>query len=131
DDLVLLVHFLSGIGYRSGYAGFTIDLARDFLVWCNDVRHHSATTRARSIAATNHFFRFLRDSDRIKTNPIELLKPLKVPKRLPRPLAEDEMKRLLAAPDATTYAGVRDSLCLEFLYGSGLRISELCGLTFG
>jgi site-specific recombinase XerD len=131
DDLHMLVTFLAGLGYKEGPEGFTLDLARDYLVWCQDVRHHSATTRARSIAAMNHFFRFLKESGRTPDNPVESLKPLKIPRRLPRPLAEDEMKRLLAAPDPATFAGTRDRLCLELLYGSGLRISELCGLTFG
>jgi site-specific recombinase XerD len=52
----------------------------------------------------------------------------KLPQRLPRPLTEDEIKKLLAAPDASTPQGQRDRAMLELLYAGGLRVSELLAL---
>ncbi len=55
----------------------------------------------------------------------------KRPKRLPKVLPPGVVDRLLAAPDASTPAGLRDRAVLELLYGGGLRISELTALDAG
>ncbi len=51
------------------------------------------------------------------------------PRRLPRSLAESQVVALLEAPDTGQPLGVRDRAWLELLYASGLRVSELAGLS--
>lgn len=51
-------------------------------------------------------------------------------KRLPKALSRAEVERLLASPDVSTPAGLRDRALLETLYGCGLRASEASGLKF-
>src|SRR5690606_20805957 len=48
---------------------------------------------------------------------------------LPKGLSEEDVEKLLAAPDLTTPPGQRDRARLEALYAPGLRGSELVGLT--
>jgi len=66
---------------------------------------------------------------RIATNPAQDVKSPKVARRLPKPVPVDEVFALLAQPDPKTVLGLRDRAILEFLYGAGLRVSELCGLS--
>ncbi len=53
----------------------------------------------------------------------------KLRRKAPFTLSIQEVERLLAAPDEATPQGLRDRAMLELFYSSGLRVSELSGLT--
>ncbi|WP_309384235.1 site-specific tyrosine recombinase XerD [Cerasicoccus frondis] len=59
----------------------------------------------------------------------ELVRGPRLTRKLPGALSADEVDKLLSAPDETTPQGLRDRAMLELMYSSGLRVSELCGLT--
>jgi integrase/recombinase XerD len=83
---------------------------------------------ARAVSAARGFFRFLMLDGHIKRHPAEDLHTPQRVSRLPQFLTEEEMERLLFAPDIKTDIGVRDRALLEVMYATGLRVSELCGL---
>ncbi len=83
---------------------------------------------SRAVSAARGFFRFLMLDNHIDQHPAEDLKTPQRHSPLPKFLSEDEMERLLLAPDITTDLGVRDRALLELMYAAGLRVSELCGL---
>ena len=83
---------------------------------------------ARAVSAARGFFRFLMLDGHIKRHPAEDLHTPQQSARLPQFLSEEEMERLLFAPDVKTDIGVRDRAMLEILYAAGLRVSEMCGL---
>ena len=83
---------------------------------------------ARTVSAARGFFRFLMLDGHIKRHPAEDLHTPQQSARLPQFLSEEEMERLLFAPDVKTDIGVRDRAMLEILYAAGLRVSEMCGL---
>ncbi|GAB3031105.1 site-specific tyrosine recombinase XerD [Oleiagrimonas citrea] len=58
-------------------------------------------------------------------DPTLMLQRPKLPRSLPKALAEREVEALLTAPDVTTPLGLRDRAMLELMYASGLRVSEL------
>ena len=89
----------------------------------------SARSRSRSVSALRQFFRFLQREELVAANPVELVDSPRLPRKLPKVLGETEVETLLAAPDAATPTGQRDSALLEVLYATGLRVSELVGLT--
>ncbi len=58
-------------------------------------------------------------------DPGALLDPPKLPRLLPKALAESQIDALLAAPDVGSPLGLRDRAMLELMYAAGLRVSEL------
>jgi site-specific recombinase XerD len=74
-------------------------------------------------------FRWLESCRLIFVNPADSLVTPASPRALQRIPTENEMSRLLAAPDISRPTGVRDRAILEVAYGSGLRRAELAELT--
>src|SRR5438105_8221833 len=83
---------------------------------------------ARAVSAARSFFRFLMLDGHIKCHPAEDIHTPQRHARLPKFLSEEEMERLLLAPDIKTDLGIRDRALLELMYAAGLRVSEACGL---
>ncbi len=91
----------------------------------------AAATRARRLAAIKSFYKFLNRRKRIETNPARRVKSPKLPLKLPRAIPVDEAFALMNAPEAGRLLSLRDRAMLEVLYGGGLRVSELVGLSLG
>ncbi|HEX3083349.1 MAG TPA: site-specific tyrosine recombinase XerD [Pyrinomonadaceae bacterium] len=88
----------------------------------------SPSSISRAVSAARGFFRFLMLDNHIDKHPAEDIKTPQRHSPLPKFLSEEEMERLLLAPDITTDTGVRDRALLELMYAAGLRVSEVCGL---
>ena len=86
----------------------------------------SAKTQGRRLSALREFYRYLYSEDLIKKNPADYLQSPKIGQSLPKYLTEDEVKRLIDKADEND---VRMKTMLEVLYASGMRVSELVGLT--
>ncbi len=87
-----------------------------------------AKTVARARVAVRQLHRFLREEKVTADDPTEHIDAPKTWRRVPDVLTTEEIERLLAAPKPDVL-GTRDRAMLEVLYGSGLRVSELVGLT--
>jgi len=84
----------------------------------------------RKIVSVKSFFKFLQRRELIEVNPATRLKSLRVPKDLPNFVKEPEMTNLLEQFTFTDdFEGHRDKLILEMLYATGIRLSELIGIT--
>ncbi|MEO7761695.1 MAG: tyrosine recombinase XerC [Casimicrobiaceae bacterium] len=88
----------------------------------------SGRTLARMLSSWRAFFRYLAEEGKIDADPSAGLRPPKSAKRLPNALSPDEAAALVAVVDDDPLA-VRDRAMLELFYSSGLRLSELAGLT--
>jgi integrase/recombinase XerD len=86
------------------------------------------TSVARAVSAVRGFYKFLMLDGHLKRHPAEDLDTPQRVSYLPRFLTEDEINRLLAAPDISTDEGIRDRAILEIMYATGLRVSELVSL---
>ena len=90
----------------------------------------AARSVARMASALRQFLGFLRLEGEGAAGPEAVVRPPRPPRVLPRVLTEAQVEALLAAPDPLTPLGVRDRAWMELLYASGLRVSEMAGLTF-
>lgn len=89
----------------------------------------SKRTAARKLAALRSAFSFYRRTGSLDTNPAESIKSPKLSRDLPDVLSIPEAAELMEAPDTSTPAGARDCAILEVLYSSGIRASELVGMS--
>ncbi len=85
-------------------------------------------TTARQLSSLRRFYRYLLREAIVETDPTAELESPKLGRPLPKSLNEEEIERLLDAPDVDTSLGLRDRAMLETLYATGLRVSELVGL---
>ena len=88
----------------------------------------SSSSINRALSAIKGFYNWLTYTNVVKVNPSELIESPKIGRKLPVNLSEQDVEKLLNAPDCTTPQGKRDKTILELLYATGLRISELTDL---
>jgi len=125
-------------------------IVREFVSWLYDRRLEKSSV-ARKLAALRSFFKFCVREHITKQNPARLVSTPKLPKRVPHVLTAEELNGFLdalasgslkSAPGRKRNPTVqsdldaklvlkRDRAILELLYASGLRVSELVGLSIG
>lgn len=89
----------------------------------------SPRSAARLLSSLRRFFRYqIREGQR-KDDPTRDIEAPRIGRPLPETLSEEQIMDLLHAPDTGTSRGIRDRAMLEVLYSTGLRVSELVGLT--
>jgi integrase/recombinase XerD len=89
----------------------------------------AANSVNRALAAIRGFYKYLLREKKVEHAPVAHIELARVWMRLPDVLSREEMELLLAQPGAATPADCRDSAMLELLYATGIRVSELIGLT--
>lgn len=125
-DLSDLARFLAQRGI--------VDVARvtrtDLGDWMLALADRGLSSRSilRRRAAMRGLFRFLTAEGEVESDPSLLVQGPRTGRHLPGTLSEREVEALLAAPDRTTFLGLRDAAMLELLYATGLRVSELVTL---
>ena len=134
--------------YRGDVAGFVIwaerggvtdpaDVDRRLLrryVAALTTRRYAKRTIARKVAALRKYFRWLHRSGFVTADPTASLRAPSGDSRLPRVLTSSELSSMLdTAPTESEpeWRRLRDDAVLEVLYGSGLRVSELCSVDLG
>ncbi|MCL2817908.1 MAG: tyrosine recombinase XerC [Clostridiales bacterium] len=94
-------------------------------------RSLARNTIARRLSALRSFYHYLCREEILEMNIPSSTATPKAEKRLPKFLYYPEMEALLAAPDTTAPAGLRDRALLEVIYGGGLRVGELVAINYG
>ena len=104
------------------------NLVQDYLAFLR-ASGRKPTSVARALAAVRGFHRFCLDEGHSEADPTGDVERAPVPLGLPKALTEDEIAALLGAVVGSDPPARRDRAILEVLYGTGLRISELVGLS--
>ena len=114
-------------GAGGGLGGADRTALFEYLAW--RTRHAwSPRSNARLLSALRAFFGHRVRHGQRQDDPTALLEPPKLPRSLPKALAESQIDAMLATPDVGTPLGLRDRAMLELMYAAGLRVSELVGL---
>ncbi|MFD2192314.1 site-specific tyrosine recombinase XerD [Pistricoccus aurantiacus] len=154
NDAVLIDSFLDALWLEQGASPHTLSAYRhDLTAWQKQLASRRQTllkaqprifvywlearneagyqlrSNARLLSSLRRFYRWALANGLTERNPLEGFRLPKVRAALPNTLDEDEVERLLDAPDTSTALGLRDRAMLEVLYACGLRVSELIGLT--
>lgn len=123
-DLDRYVETLTAAGIGDLAAVSAADVARHLAALRADGL--SPASAARAVSAVRGLHRFAAREGLVATDVARDVRPPAPPKRLPKALDVDQVSRLLAVPDDSPL-GLRDKALLEFLYGTGARISEAVG----
>ncbi|VFN03356.1 MAG: integrase/recombinase XerD [Candidatus Kentron sp. G] len=100
----------------------------DVLTFLANLVGGPASTTARKLSTLRRFYEYqIREGHRLDS-PCERVDAPRLGRPLPVSLTEDEVLRLLGAPDTDFPLGMRDRTMLEVLYATGVRVSELVSL---
>ena len=128
-DLTQFAAFLRKEYELADPAQATHPLIRDWVVSLMG-QHLDPRTVNRKVACLRSFYKFLLRTHRIAANPMLRIKAPKMAQKLPEFVPEEALNRLLNTFEfEDSFAGRRDQLVLETLYGTGIRLSELLGIT--
>ncbi len=154
DDRILITRYLDAMWLERGLSDNTLssyrrDL-RAYSVWLSAQQRHllsadeasvqdyfasrfkqavSPRSVARALSCLRGFYNYCLRENKIEHNPAAMIQSPKLGRPLPKSLTEEEVDRLLAVPDIDTAIGLRDKAMMELLYATGLRVSELIGLS--
>ena len=126
-DLKKLAIYFNNEGIKD-LAVVTTEQLQDYLAYRYEQGLSSRSTQ-RALSAIRSFYVFLIAKQVRVDSPVSTLSNPKTPKSLPTSLSEQQVEDLLAAPLTDDPIECRDKSMLEVLYATGLRVSELIGLT--
>ncbi len=89
----------------------------------------SPRSSARHLSTLRRFYRYLLIQGRTQADPTADVRSPVIGRPLPKNISEQGVEKLLSTPPRDTALGSRDRAMLETMYASGLRVSELVGLT--
>jgi integrase/recombinase XerD len=126
-DVRRLAEYGASKGIR-GPGDVTAAQLREFIYFLKDLGL-AATTIRRQISALRTYYKFLVGEGIVARDPSERIESPKRWRTLPTVLTVADVERLLAAPNTDEPLAIRDRALLEFAYATGVRVSELIGLT--
>lgn len=125
EDLHNLISFLDNEQFGD-LTTVSSRIARFFAATLHD--RFKPKTIARKISSIRSFYSFLVNEDIIDDNPFTDIELPKQEKKLPKFIYPEEIEKLFTSIDQSTVLGRRNYVILEFLYGTGVRVTELCNI---
>ena len=95
-------------------------------------KNFSPSSHSRKLSSVKNFFLYLYDLKLVKNTPIDFIDFPKLPKKIPKFLSESEVNNLIKKSyEDKSFKGLRTTLLIEILYATGIRVSELVGISLG
>jgi integrase/recombinase XerC len=131
EDLTALAEYLADEDGKAPAPGSitTVEL-RGFVSALHEA-DYAKSSIARRLASVRSFLRFGQREGWAEANPAKALRNPRKSHKLPHYLSNDDVSKLLTAPQGELAMALRDRAILETLYSAGLRVSELVGMTDG
>ncbi len=104
------------------------NIARYYLAYLTS-KNYARRSINRKVSSLRTFYRYIHKKGFVLDNPFIEVETPKIEKSLPKFLYKNEINEMFQAIDKNSAMGRRDNAILELLYGSGIRVSELCSLT--
>lgn len=127
DDVRDFVDFLKEDNYGNIFSIIGTNIPNTYLAYMFN-KKYSKKTISRKLSSIRGFYNFLVENKYCSENPFDIVETPKIEKPLPKLVYPNGIKEMFEAIDTSTAIGKRDRAILELLYGSGIRVSELCGL---
>lgn len=129
DDISQFLNFYQP---EAGEVDFSKISHRHIRAWVVSLMSEGISERSinRKLSSLRAFFRYLKNQGTINSNPTSKVVPPKTGKRLPEFVPDADMEKLEAGNlFPTSFEGIRDCLIVFLFYYSGIRLSELVGLS--
>lgn len=126
NDLDDFVTYITELGY-SKFSDVDYQTIRKYLTYLYDKKYTNKTI-SRHISSLRSLFKYLLKEGKIKNNPMTLVSNPKVEKKLPKFVPYKELEQILNVFDSDNPIDSRNTLILELLYSTGIRVGELINI---
>ena len=111
-----------------GITDISINIPRYYLLYLNN-KGYAGRSIARKMSSLRSLYRFLVRQELVKDNCFSTISSPRIEKKLPGYLYSEEIEELFTSIDMSSSLGKRNYALLELLYGTGIRVSELCSIS--
>ena len=126
NDIYDFLDYIKKMGFPS-LINLKPNVSRYYLAHLNESKYEP-TTVSRKLSSLRTFYRFMIMEGYLEVNIFNEVSAPKKSKRLPEQMFPQEIEEMFDSIDTTTVIGRRNYAILEVLYGTGVRVSELCNI---
>jgi integrase/recombinase XerC len=126
NDLDDFVTYITELGY-SKFNDIDYQVIRKYLTYLYEKKYTNKTI-SRHISSLRSLFKYLLKEKKIKNNPMTLVSNPKIEKKLPKFVPYKELEQILNIYDTNNAIDTRNTLILELLYSTGIRVGELVNI---
>lgn len=126
NDLDDFVTYVTELGY-SKFNDIDYQVIRKYLTYLYEKKYTNKTI-SRHISSLRSLFKYLLKEKKIKNNPMTLVSNPKIEKKLPKFVPYKELEQILNIYDTNNAIDTRNTLILELLYSTGIRVGELVNI---